>query len=40
MIINFSNEKQNSFAVLIIFMIKSLGTEILNNGAVMYCSVS
>ena len=32
MIIIFSNKKQNSFTVLVIFIIKSLGVEIWNKG--------
>ena len=34
MIIDFLNEKQNSFTLLVIFIVKSLEIEILNNGAV------
>ena len=32
--INFLNEKQNDSALLDIFIVKSLGIEILNNGTV------
>ena len=34
MIIDFLNEKQNSFTLLVIFIVKSLEIEIFNNGAV------